>query len=77
VRDFVSGGYSRAVTSDLEREMPIALAIRAAATSLLQGDADPAASLPQETPRDRCARQFTSPLHTSELSLSNFRGLQM
>ena len=47
-----------AVTSILEREMPIALAIRAAATSLLQGDPDPtAATPPPERPSERCARQ--------------------
>jgi hypothetical protein len=47
----------RAVTAVLEREMPIAMAVRAAAVSLLQGDPNPAASLPQERPSERCARR--------------------
>jgi hypothetical protein len=47
----------RAVTAILEHELPIALAVRAAATALLQGDPDPAAALPHERPSERCARQ--------------------
>ncbi len=34
-----------AVTAILEREVPIGIAVRAAATALLQGDPDPAATL--------------------------------
>jgi hypothetical protein len=47
----------RAITAILEHEMPIAMAVRAAATALLQGDPDPAAALPAERPSERCARQ--------------------
>jgi hypothetical protein len=47
----------KAVASVLERQVPVALAIRAAAVSLLRGDPDPAASLPRERPSERCVRQ--------------------
>jgi hypothetical protein len=43
----IEAAIRTAVTSVLEREMPIAMAIRAAAVGLLMGDPDPAASLPR------------------------------
>ena len=36
----------KAVTAILEREVPVTVAVRAAAVALLQGDADPAATSP-------------------------------
>ena len=51
----------KAVTAVLEREVPISMAIRAAAVSLLQGDPDPAVSLAKERPSERCTRRSGRP----------------
>jgi hypothetical protein len=64
----------RAVTAILEHEMPIAMAIRAAAVALLQGIPEPAASLPQERPSERCARQNQDALHQMALLEAEGRG---
>jgi hypothetical protein len=50
----IEAAMRKAVVSILEREMPIALAVRAAAASFLMGDPDPAAATPPpERPSER------------------------
>jgi hypothetical protein len=53
----VERAVRKAVTSIIEREVSITVAVRAVAVALLQGDPDPAATSPRERPSERCARQ--------------------
>ena len=49
----VERAVRKAVTSIIEREGSITVAVRAAAVALLQGDPDPAATSPRERPSER------------------------
>jgi hypothetical protein len=53
----IEAAIRKAVTSILEHQMPVTMAVRAAAVALLRGDPDPAAAPPPERPAERCARQ--------------------
>ena len=63
----------KAVVAILEKQMPIGMAVRAAAVALLQGDPDPAATFPRKAV-GAPARQNQDALHQMALLQAEGRG---